>query len=124
MWKLLLFPVLTLAAFSADLTGTWAGQTINARGEVQDVSFQFKQNGNLLTGKMYNDNGDMPIADGAISGDAINFSVITGGEQKKAKYSGTIRGNEVKLQRESSQDAKDTGTKQEPAPPFIVKRMT
>jgi len=47
-------------------------------------------------------NGDVPIADGKVSGDDISFSVTLdfGGNSVTQKYTGKIAGNEIKFKRE------------------------
>src|SRR2546425_1030811 len=61
--------VLTLHA--ADISGIWLGSGTAAgrRGQVQDISFQFIQQGGTLTGKLYLEYGSAPILKGTIDGD-------------------------------------------------------
>src|SRR5690242_1209157 len=52
-----------------DVSGIWTGQIAGRNGEPQDITFRFKQEGTVLTGKMYGDGDDIPITAGKIAGD-------------------------------------------------------
>ena len=86
----------------ADISGIWTCQLPGRDGAMQDLSFQFVQNGETLTGKMYGDNAGTPITDAKISGSQITFSVRSqlNGQLNKLVYTGTIEGNEIRLKRE------------------------
>jgi hypothetical protein len=91
---------------AADLSGTWTG-TIPARNnELQDLTFRLVQKGTELTGKLYRDTTAVPILDGSIEGDRIEFRVES--EEQvgnifvviKYNFTGTIKGTEIELTRE------------------------
>ena len=65
----------------------------------------FKATGENLTGTMSGRNGDIPIADGKISGDDISFSVTQdfGGNSVKQTFTGKASGGEIKFKREGGQ---------------------
>jgi hypothetical protein len=109
---LLLFATCVLAS---EIDGVWVGQQPGRRGDVEDLAFRFKLNGQSLTGKMFGDEFDLPISDGSLSGGQIRFVVTTtnyyNGVKTRFLYSGTIKGGEMELVRErvtSAEDAKGT----------------
>src|SRR5438105_1462506 len=55
------FAVSVLSLPAADLSGIWLGSIAGGgrRNQVQDVTFQFVQKGNILTGKLYVDYGSV-----------------------------------------------------------------
>jgi hypothetical protein len=102
------------SAFAADLTGTWTGQ-LPPRPNAQDqglppygadITFQFTQSGNALTGKQYGDYRSSAITGGQIEADQVKFTVVIteqAGNQvnlTKYVYTGTLNGDELKLTRE------------------------
>jgi hypothetical protein len=92
----------TLAA--ADLTGIWSGQMAGRRGGTEDVAFQFKVNGGVLTGKMFGDEFDLPLENVTLKGDQIQFIVTTKNyynrTETKTQFTGTIKDNEIAFTRE------------------------
>ena len=105
---MLLFAVYALAA---EIDGIWVGQQQGRRGEPEDLAFRFKLDGQVLTGKMFGDEADLPISEGSFSADQIRFVVITtnyyNGTKTKFIYSGAIKGGEMELTRERIQTAEE-----------------
>ena len=105
--------VLALAIYvqAAEIDGIWVGQQQGRRGEPEDLAFRFKLDGQVLTGKMFGDEADLPISEGSFSGDQIRFVVTTtnyyNGTQTKLIYSGVIKGGEMELTRERVQTAEE-----------------
>ncbi|MEX2263606.1 MAG: hypothetical protein WD696_16740 [Bryobacteraceae bacterium] len=95
----LLFGTLALAltSFAADITGKWTAMVPGRNGE-QETTFTFKQQGDALTGTVSGRQGERPIVEGKVTGDAISFSVES--QRGKQTYSGTISGGEIKFKRE------------------------
>ena len=91
-----------MSLYAADISGIWTCQVPGRDGALQDVSFQFVQKGDTLTGKMYGDNASTPITDVKISGNEITFSVRSqlNGQLNKFVYTGTIEGGEIRMKRE------------------------
>ena len=116
------------AIFGADLTGIWTGQVASRTGEMQDVTFQLKQDGDVVKGKLYGDSEDTPITDVKIVGDHISFSVAAnfGPGQNKFLYTGTIKGNQIEIsrERETRGPVDEAARKQNPKQSFSLKRMT
>ena len=97
---------------AADITGIWAGQQQGRLGQPEDVAFRFKLEGQTLTGKMFGDEFDLPIAEGSVSGDQVRFTVTTTNYYSKTAtkftYTGTLKGGELELVRERIATPQDT----------------
>ena len=109
-------PVLAVLVFAvyvqaAELDGIWVGQGQGRRGEPEDLAFRFKMDGQVLSGKMFGDEADLPISEGSFSGDQIRFVVTTtnyyNGTKTKFIYSGAIKNGEMELTRERVQTAEE-----------------
>ena len=102
----LLFAVYVQAA---KIDGIWVGQQQGRRGEPEDLAFRFKLDGQVLSGKMFGDESDLPISEGSFSGDQIRFVVTTtnyyNGTKTKPIYAGAIKNGEMELTRERVQTA-------------------
>jgi hypothetical protein len=95
----LLFAVLTVAAWAADITGTWTG-TISGGGNDIPVTYNFKQDGDKFTGTVTGPQGDpLPLIDCKLDGDKIAFAVKVdmGGNVATFSSKGTIKGDEIAL---------------------------
>ncbi len=107
--KLFLFltmiALLASGALAADVTGKWTAQVPGREGQTREVTFNFKGDGDKLTGTMSGRQGDTPISEGKISGDTISFVVVRemGGNQIKQSFTGTVAGEEIKMKREGGQ---------------------
>ena len=75
-------------AFGADITGKWTGNVVLEAGS-GSPKFEFKQDGEALTGMYHGQFGDAPLTD-TVKGDKVEFSFGT--DTAKAKYSGTLDG--------------------------------
>jgi hypothetical protein len=97
---------------AAEIDGVWAGQQPGRRGDVEDLAFRFKLNGQTLTGKMFGDEFDLPISDASLSGDQVRFVVTTtnyyNGVKTRFLYTGTIKGGEMELVRERVPSPEDS----------------
>ena len=104
MLGLLLFAVSTHAAA---IDGIWVGQQPARNGEVEDVAFHLRSNGNSITGKMFGDEFDLPITEGSISGDQVRFMVTTtnyyNGTKTQFVYTGSVKDGVLELVRERVQ---------------------
>ncbi len=86
--------VLAVSAFAADVAGKWTSSFDGPDGKMEIV-FNFKVDGDKVSGSVTTPHGDMAITDGTVKGDDITFTV--GNEQFKAVHKGKIAGNEMKL---------------------------
>ena len=97
----------SFAALAADVTGKWTAQVPSRQGATRAQTFNFKVDGDKLTGTISGRQGDIAIADGKISGATITFTVKMeyGGNSVEQKYTGTVSGDEIKFKREGGQGA-------------------
>jgi hypothetical protein len=109
----------TLVAQAADISGKWTAQVPGRDGQTRETTFTLKAEGEKLTGTTSGRNGDVPITDGTIKGDAIAFTVVMNfqGTDVKILYKGTVAGEEIKFTRQRE------GGDQPPAE-FVAKRAT
>jgi hypothetical protein len=95
--------VATLAVVvqAADVTGKWTGAVPTRDGGTRDATFNFKQDGEKLTGTMTGPQGDIELKDGAVKGDDVSFNVALsfGGNDVKLIYKGKVAGDEIKFTR-------------------------
>ncbi len=98
---------LVSVSLAADISGTWKGQRPGRDGNMMDVVFTFKADGETLTGSTMMRDREVPISEGKISGDDISFVIKMefGGNTMKMNYTGKVSGNEIKMksQREGSE---------------------
>ena len=108
--------ILAVAVQAADVTGKWTGQVPTRDGGTRESTFNFKQDGEKLTGTMTGPQGDIELKDGAVKGDDVSFNVALsfGGNDVKLIYKGKVAGEEIKFTRMRE----GTDQKQE----FTVKR--
>jgi hypothetical protein len=81
--------VCSVAAFAADVTGTWTGTTKGPDGGDMNLTMNFKQDGAKLTGTVTGPQGDVEITDGKVDGDNISFNVAIG--DMKIIHDGVIK---------------------------------
>jgi hypothetical protein len=95
------FVLAAAAAFAADVTGKWTATQETPRGEMK-VNFNFKADGDKLTGTIGNDMmGETEIKDGKINGDAIEFkqTIKRGDREMTVLYTGKVTGDEITFTR-------------------------
>ena len=67
----------TLVAHAADITGKWTAQVPGRDGQTREATFDFKVDGEKLTGTTSGRNGDGALlVDGTVKGDAVAFTVV------------------------------------------------
>jgi len=105
-------------AWAANVDGKWVAQVAGQGGQTREVTFNFKAEGNKLTGTVSGRQGDTPISDGTIKGDDISFTQTfeAQGNTIKVIYTGKVSGDEIKMTR------KRDGSDQPPAE-FTAKRV-
>lgn len=83
------------------INGKWVAQVPGREGQTRETTFNFKADGNKLTGTVSGRQADNPIADGQINGDDISFTVTAsfGGNEVKLLYKGKVSGNEIHFTR-------------------------
>jgi hypothetical protein len=91
--------VCTIAAFAADISGTWKATAQGPQGNMER-SFVFKVDGTKLTGETTSSMmGKSTITDGKVDGDNISFNITADlqGNQMKIEYKGKVTGAEIHL---------------------------
>jgi hypothetical protein len=95
------------------VAGKWAAQMPGRGGQMQDVTFNFKVDGDQLTGTVAGPRGENPISEGKIEGDSISFAQVLNfnGNEMKILYKGKVAGDEIKFtrQREGGQAGANGG---------------
>jgi hypothetical protein len=94
--------ILAVVVQAADVTGKWTGQVPTRDGGTRESTFNFKQDGEKLTGTMTGPQGDIELKDGAVKGDDVSFNVALsfGGNDVKLIYKGKVAGDEIKFTRQ------------------------
>ena len=94
------FAALSLV-WAADVDGKWTAQVPGRGGQTREQTFNFKAEGEKLTGTVSGMQGDNPISDGKISGDEISFTVKLNiqGNEITLLYKGKVSGDEIKMTR-------------------------
>jgi hypothetical protein len=92
----------TLALQAADITGKWTAQVPGRDGQTRETTFDFKVEGEKLTGTTSTPGGDVPLSDGTVKGDDVAFNVAMSfnGNDVKLIYKGKIAGDEIKFTRQ------------------------
>jgi hypothetical protein len=98
--KWLLAFALVASAMAADVTGKWKAKFDTQIGE-QHYTYQFKADGEKLTGTATNDMGSTEIKEGTIKGDDVFFveNLEFNGMAIRIEYTGKLAGDEIKFTR-------------------------
>lgn len=93
--------ILVAVVQAADVTGKWTGGVPTRDGGTREATFNFKQDGEKLTGTMTGPQGDIELKDGVVKGDDVSFNVAMsfGGNDVKLIYKGKVAGDEIKFTR-------------------------
>jgi hypothetical protein len=88
-------------ALAADFNGKWVAQLPGRDGQTRETTFNFKVEGDKVTGTVSGMQRENPISDAKITGDEISFNVVidAGGNQIKLVYKGKMTGDEIKFTR-------------------------
>jgi hypothetical protein len=84
-----------VSAFGADVAGKWQAQVQTPDGQDMQVTFNLKTDGDKVTGTVEGPMGEMPITEGKVTGDNIEFTVEA--NDMKIVHKGTVSGDEMKL---------------------------
>lgn len=96
-----LLALFTWSCSKGGINGKWIAEMPSRDGQTRQTTFNFKAEGNKLTGTVSGRQGDTPISDGEINGDDITFTVTANfrGNEMKLLYKGKLAGNEIKFTR-------------------------
>ncbi len=103
MKRLALMALFSIAAFAADLNGTWKATAEGPNGAMERT-FVFKTDGNKLTGETTSSMmGKSTIMDGKVDGDNLSFTIVLKFQDNEMKlnYKGKVTGNEIRLTAEN-----------------------
>jgi len=95
--------LMTVAAYAADLNGTWVVKQPGRDGNTVEVNYTFKVDGAKLTGKVSNPQGDVEIKDGKVDGASFEFSIERPGRDGNTmtiKFTGKLDGDTITLSRQ------------------------
>ncbi len=86
--------------FGADIAGTWTASFDTQIGQ-QEYTYEFKVDGEKLTGKAKSANGESEIAEGKVAGDTVTFveNLNYQGMLIRIEYTGKISGDQIKFSR-------------------------
>ncbi|HLJ17115.1 MAG TPA: glycoside hydrolase family 27 protein [Bryobacteraceae bacterium] len=92
--------VLAQTAPRADVTGRWAAETHLPNGTTRQTVIALKADGEKLTGYMSTRQEADEISEGKVNGSDISFDIVRNdfGEERRTHYTGTISGDELRLQ--------------------------
>lgn len=91
----MLVVLFTSLSFAGDITGKWKGKMSGQDGNQMELTFNFKVDGNVLTGSINSSFGDMQISNGKITGDDFTFDVDVNGNVMT--NIGKVMGDKIKL---------------------------
>ena len=88
--------------FAAEVSGKWVAQVPGREGQVREVTFEFKAEGNQLTGSITGPRGKTEISEGKIDGGEISFVQVMefGGNPVRLLYKGKVAADEIKFTRQ------------------------
>jgi len=100
-----------LCAQAADISGKWKGSLVTPGG-MKNYIYEFKVDGNTLTGQAILNGKPGPILNGKVNGDSISFGEDGdfNGNKVKITYTGTVQGDKIKLNRTFADFPPDTFT--------------
>ncbi len=95
----------TLVAQAADISGKWTAQVPGRDGQTRETTFNFKVDGEKLTGEAaaerMGEKSTVTLTGGTVKGDQIAFTEPLNfqGQDVPITYTGTIAGDEIKFTR-------------------------
>ncbi len=87
--------MLAVSAQAADVSGKWKASAPSPDGSAMEIVFNFKVDGNTLTGTVLGPMGESPISAGKVDGDTLSFDVDAG--DFKIAHKGKLAGDTLKL---------------------------
>jgi hypothetical protein len=107
--------VLMLVPALADVTGKWSA-AIDTQVGVQNYTYDFKVDGEKLTGRAKSQFGDTAITEGTVKGDEVSFveNLDFQGQALRITYTGKVSGDKIKFTRKVG----DVATEE-----FLAKRI-
>jgi major membrane immunogen (membrane-anchored lipoprotein) len=96
------------AAYAAGVAGKWTA-AIDTQIGVQNYTYDFKVDGEKLTGTAKSQFSDSPITEGTVKGDDISFveNLKFEGQEVRVVYKGKLAGDEIKFNRQVGEFASE-----------------
>ena len=112
---LFLLAAVSAAAFAAGVAGRWTA-AIDTQIGVQNYTYDFKVDGEKLTGTAKSQFSESPITEGSVKGETIAFVENLKFEDQvlRVVYKGKISGDEIKFNRQVGEFASED---------FVAKRV-
>ena len=103
-----LFFLAVATVFAAGAAGKWTA-AIDTQIGVQNYTYDFKVDGEKLTGTAKSQFSESPITEGSVKGDTISFvETLTYQDMTmRVVYKGTISGDEIKFSRQVGEVASE-----------------
>ncbi len=103
---LVLFAGTLALAATPDITGKWTASFETQIGKL-DYTYNFKVEGEKLTGTAANQFGESKIEDGTVKADQVSFTetIDFQGQKITIKYTGKIEGDTIKFTRQVAEFA-------------------
>jgi hypothetical protein len=96
-WLALVISVaMSAVALAADVTGKWVGSVDTPNGPME-LSFQFKAEGEALTGSVASAMGTQEISNGKVAGDVLTFDVALEGGKIAHEAKVNAAGDEIAI---------------------------
>jgi hypothetical protein len=96
----------TLVGMAQGIDGKWKVSMEGPNGKME-LTYTFKVDGNVLTGSISSEMGDMAISNGKVNGKEISFDIDFNGNAMPFK--GTIDGEVIKIKMVGGPDGPDGG---------------
>ncbi len=84
-----------LVVYAGDLNGRWEGKMANPNGADFALTFNFKVDGDKLTGSVEGPAGELPITEGKVDGDEFSFKVKF--EDNVIDHQGKVSGDTISM---------------------------
>lgn len=84
-----------LTLYAGDLNGRWEGEMANPNGGEFTLIFNFKVDGDKLTGSVEGPAGELPITEGKVDGDEFSFKVKF--EDNVIDHQGKVSGDTISM---------------------------
>jgi hypothetical protein len=85
-----------LMVCAGDVSGRWEGKMANPNGDDMAITFNFKVDGEKLTGAVEGPGGELPLEEGKVKGDELSFVVKLG--DNSITHKGKVSGDSITLQ--------------------------
>ena len=89
-----IFLLLAGATFAAGVDGKWMGDINTPDGQTISLTMNFKVDGDKVTGTITGPQGDIPITEGKMDGDTLEFTLSVDAAGLVFKCSGKLAGDD------------------------------